>query len=123
MKKETDIQYQMSILLTSIEKMRELDAEIQAQTIAVFLTVAKSPMPVKMQDISKELGLAQSSVSRNVAYLGDWTRHREKGKGLLEAYEDPMERRRKLVKLTKKGERFAEKLFETINERKMTNAS
>ena len=96
--------------------MRELDQEIQAQTIAVFLVVAKSPLPIKMQDIGKELGLAQSSVSRNVAYLGDWSRHKEKGHGLIEAYEDPMERRRKLVKLTKKGERFATSLYETINQ-------
>ena len=96
--------------------MRELDQEIQAQTIAVFLVVAKSPLPIKMQDIGKELGLAQSSVSRNVAYLGDWSRHKVKGHGLIEAYEDPMERRRKLVKLTKKGERFATSLYETINQ-------
>ncbi len=113
--KATEQQLEISMLLKAIEQMRGIDPEIQAQTIAVFLVVAKSPLPIKMQDIGKELGLAQSSVSRNVAYLGDWSRHKEKGHGLIEAYEDPMERRRKLVKLTKKGERFATSLYETIN--------
>ena len=97
--------------LKIIEHFRLLDSEMQAQCIATFLYVASSGLPLKMQDIADNLGLAQSSISRNVANLSDWTRHHKKGHGLLEAYEDPMERRRKLVKLTTKGKKFAKSLL------------
>jgi DNA-binding MarR family transcriptional regulator len=89
-----------------IERFREIDAEMQAQSIAVLLKVAKHPVPIKMSEIATELGLSQSTVSRNVAFLGDWNRRKEEGHKLLEAFEDPMERRRKLVRLTSKGKRF-----------------
>ena len=103
-------------LLRVIERFREIDAEMQAQSIAVLLKVAKHPVPIRMADIAAELGLSQSTISRNVAYLGDWNRHKEVGHKLLEAYEDPMERRRKLVKLTAKGRRFVKSLNEIIQE-------
>ena len=89
---------------------------MQAQSIAVLLKVAKHPVPIRMADIAAELGLSQSTISRNVAYLGDWSRHKTEGHKLLEAYEDPMERRRKLVRLTNKGTRFVKSLTEIIQE-------
>jgi DNA-binding MarR family transcriptional regulator len=112
--RETERQETLSQILRVIERFRELDSEIQTQTVAVFLAVAKHPLPLKMQDIAEELGLAQSSVSRNVAWLGSWSRHKQKGQELLEAYEDPMERRRKLVRLTAKGKRFAKSLSDIL---------
>ena len=69
-----------------------------------------------MAEIAEELGLSQSTVSRNVAYLGDWNRHREKGHQLVEAFEDPSERRRKLVRLTPKGKRFVTSLANIVTE-------
>ena len=103
-----------SSLLRIIERFREIDGEMQAQAMAVLLKVAKSPLPLKMADIAEELGLSQSTISRNVAYLGDWNRRREAGHKLVEAYEDPAERRRKLVRLTAKGRRFVKSLNEII---------
>ena len=38
--------------------------------------------------------------------LSSLTRYKTKGPNLLEAYEDKMERRRKLVKLTNRGLKF-----------------
>lgn len=103
-----------SALLRVIERFREIDGEMQAQAMAVLLKVAKSPLPLRMHDIAVELGLSQSTISRNVAYLGDWNRRKEAGHKLLEAYEDPAERRRKLVRLTAKGKRFVKSLNEII---------
>lgn len=107
-------QQKCGILLTVMERFREIDPEMQAQSIAVLLKVAKHPLPIKMADIALELGLSQSTVSRNVAFLGEWNRHREKGHGFLEAFEDPQERRRKLVKLTAKGARFLTSLSDLV---------
>ena len=101
-------------LLRVIEMFRDIDPEIQAQSVAVFLTVANHPHPMKMADIGNRLSLAHSSVSRNVAYLGSVNRHHKKGHGLLDAYEDPTERRRKLVKLTAKGQRFFQRVSTTF---------
>jgi len=103
-----------SSILKIIERFREIDGEMQAQAMAVLLKVAKSSLPLKMADIAEELGLSQSTISRNVAYLGDWNRRREAGHKLVEAYEDPAERRRKLVRLTAKGRRFVKSLNEII---------
>lgn len=103
-----------SYLLRIIERFREIDGEMQAQAMAVLMKVAKSPLPIRMHDIAIELGLSQSTISRNVAYLGDWNRRKEAGHKLLEAYEDPAERRRKLVRLTAKGRRFVKSLNEII---------
>ena len=113
-KQEETLQEKCSVLLKIVERFREVDAEMQAQSIAVLLKVAKHDLPIKMADIAEELGLSQSSVSRNVAYLGDWNRRKVQGHKLLEAYEDPAERRRKLVRLTAKGKRFVNSFTDLI---------
>ncbi len=102
-------------MLKAIERFREIDAEMQAQSMAILLKIAKHPVPLKMAEIAEELGLSQSTVSRNVGYLGKLNRHKEQGHQLVEALEDPMERRRKLVRLTAKGKRFIKSLSEIIN--------
>ena len=63
-----------------------------------------------MTTIAKDLNMAQSSVSRNVSLLSKWSWSRKEGLNFVEALEDPMERRRKLVKLTNRGK----KLYATI---------
>ena len=100
-------------LLKHIESFREFDADIQSQTIAVFLYVGihEGNEGVPMTKIAKELNMAQSSVSRNVSLLSKWSWSRKEGLNFVEALEDPMERRRKLVKLTNRGK----KLYATIS--------
>ena len=103
-------------LLKIIEEMRKFDTQIEAQAIAVFFYVAihGGKEGVSMQTISEELDIAQSSVSRNVYKLGDINRHKQIGIRLLEAFEDPMERRRKLVRLTSKGKRVHSTLLSWV---------
>ena len=91
-----------------VDCFRTLDSEMQAQTMTVFLIVVEShPTPVPMPEIARAAGLAQSSTSRNIAALGTYHRKGQPGLKLLDSYEDPMDRRTKLVKLTPRGERFA----------------
>ena len=103
-------------LLKIIEEMRKFDTQIEAQAIAVFLFVAVhgGKEGVAMQTISEELDISQSSVSRNAYKLGDINRHKKIGVGLLETFEDPMERRRKLVRLTSKGKRVHSTLLSWV---------
>jgi len=101
----------MKNLAACLEVFRQLDPEIQAQTMVVYLLVAEmDPDPISMTDLGRRSGLAQSSVSRNVASLGAWSRHRRPGLRLVSAEEDIMDRRRKLVSLTASGRRLKETL-------------
>jgi DNA-binding MarR family transcriptional regulator len=56
-----------------------------------------------MEDIQKRVGVGQSSISRHCSRLGPGLTPRDPGWGLVEAYEDPEYRRRKLVQLTPRG--------------------
>ena len=105
-------------LLQIIEEMRKFDPQMESQAIAVFFIVRlrEGTDGVSMQSIAKELDLAQSSVSRNVFKLSVINRHRDKGVGLLESYEDPTERRRKLVKTTAKGKRVWDTLADLVKQ-------
>ena len=64
-----------------------------------------------MRDIARDLGLSQSSVSRNVATYSLATHGRKR---LLKTFEDPLERRSKRVTLTTTGARLAEKLLRDL---------
>lgn len=103
-------------LLKIVEEMRKFDNQIEIQAVAVFLYVAVNGNKegISMQTIGEELDIAQSSVSRNCYKLADVNRHKKTGIGLLETFEDPMERRRKLVSLTAKGKRVYNTLLEWV---------
>ena len=104
-------------LLKIIEEMRKFDSQIEAQAIAIFFYIGiHGPQEgVRMQKIAEELDIAQSSVSRNVYKLGDVNRHKKPGIGLLIAFEDPMYRKRKLVRLTSKGKRVFHTLTDLVS--------
>jgi len=102
-------------LLKALDEFRKLDPVMPAQTMAHFLAVAdRAPEEISMGELAEAIGLSQSSTSRNIAYLGKTWKPGVAGLDLVEAFEDPMERRRKLVRLTPKGKRVAESLRETI---------
>ena len=102
-----------------VEQFRGIDARMQAQTIQTFLWVAgHDDMPMK--DLSDALHISQSSVSRNVSALSKWLRTHDAGPDLVEAYEDPFERRRKIVRLTPRGKKLAGRVEEIMNRPRRT---
>ena len=104
-------------LLKIIEEMRKFDSHMESQTIAVFFYVCQygAVDGVSMKNISRELSIAQSTVSRNCYKLSDKIK-KGPGIGLLQSFEDPMERRRKLVRLTPRGKRVYRTLSELVVE-------
>jgi DNA-binding MarR family transcriptional regulator len=99
---------QLAAQLRIIQKF--LDApELQMQQILTFLAVA-DVSEIPQADLEKLTGVGQSSVSRNVAKLGPGASPREPGYLLMEAYEDPEYRKRKLVRLTPRGKELVKEL-------------
>jgi DNA-binding MarR family transcriptional regulator len=85
-----------------LEAFRRLDPDMPIQYALSFLTIARNE-GMSMGDLAQKLGIAQSSASRNIAALSRWHSFGKPGHDLVEAHEDPRERRRKLVRLTARG--------------------
>ena len=98
-----------------IEEFRKLDPEIPSQAINAFLYIVLHE-GCSVKDIGEALNLRQSSASRNVALLSKMHRLGKPGLGLIEAKEDPRDRRWKTVNLTARGRRFLEDLDIHIGE-------
>lgn len=94
--------------------LREIDPYIPSQTAECLLVIAVNP-GITMQRLSELTGLAQSSCSRNVALLSKFQRLGKEGYDLVEAVDDPRERRRKIVYLTSKGQRVVNKVMQHID--------
>lgn len=92
-------------IFRALERLRELDPEMQLQAVQTFILVAGNP-GISMQELQARLKLASSSVSRNVASLGRYGRSKYSGHELVDAQEDPADRRSKLVFLTARGHRM-----------------
>jgi DNA-binding MarR family transcriptional regulator len=54
-----------------IEAMRAIDEQLPIQTLGALLAIALKEGQ-SVSELEKALGMAQSSMSRNIAYLSDW---------------------------------------------------
>lgn len=90
--------------------------DMTAQAIVLLLTVAVQK-ETSMSKLADETGLTSSSISRYVAKLSRGMTPVDKGADLLEATDDPWNRRIKIVKLTPRGQALVKKLDETVGAR------
>jgi DNA-binding MarR family transcriptional regulator len=97
---------ELNKLSLALSVIRVLDDSIPAQTLAVFLEIARHGKDgISVAELATTCGLAGSSASRNVAALSEWHWLKRPGLGLVVAECDPMDTRRKIIRLTAKGER------------------
>ncbi|HET8727699.1 MAG TPA: MarR family transcriptional regulator [Alphaproteobacteria bacterium] len=89
-------------LIEVLEEFRRLDPDMPIQYALSFLTLARHE-GLSIRELAERLDIAQSSASRNVAALGEWHSFRKPGHDLVQAKEDPRERRRKIVTVTERG--------------------
>ncbi|CAO3414644.1 winged helix-turn-helix transcriptional regulator [Azospirillum argentinense] len=92
-----------------LEAFRKLDPDLPIQYALSFMTIAQNE-GISIGELAERLGIAQSSASRNVAALSRWHSFGKAGLDLVQAQEDPRERRRKIVTLTDSGRAFLEEL-------------
>jgi DNA-binding MarR family transcriptional regulator len=95
--------------LKMIEIFRHLDIEMPVGQIAFFLNAAKLEGS-SLREISDAAGTKITTASRYLSNLGSRNRFRQEGLGLLDAYENPENRRQKVVVLTDQGRKVLEML-------------
>ena len=102
--------------ISFIEEFRKLDANMQVQQITLFLNVVAQP-DLTIQEYAKRSGLGVGGpITRNLDALSETKKVPKKnpetgeavitlvpGHNLVEVYEDPMDRRYKRVRPTKRG--------------------
>jgi DNA-binding MarR family transcriptional regulator len=101
-------------LLKLVAAFRKVEAEMPMQMAHTFLAVAMQP-GITMQMLGDQIGVSQSSISRNVQTLGKWRRIGKPGYDLVKAVDDPVDTRRKIVFLTEDGDALAGKLLAILH--------
>lgn len=99
-------------LVNLLEVFAEIDPNISMPSVLTFLYIARRGKVVQ-KDIELALGLSGVATSRNVSYWADMKFRDKPGKGFVERYEDPMNRRFKVIQLTPEGKAFYQKLLES----------
>ena len=113
--------------IEGLQLLREAtgNSEMQAQTMMMLAYVAyRHPNEVPYQEAEKQLGLSQTSTSRNAKYLSDGFQRPNQtdarktdtigGYGYVSVREDPYYVKRKLISMTPAGLKVAERLCRVL---------
>lgn len=113
LRKRTDL---LMYRLMRVEQLFRLaDEEVPAQLVTVFCYIA-SHNPCHMQAIMEDCGLSANSVSRNTDWLSPNHRLGKPGMGLITKEVDPLNQRRRIARLTSKGELIASQIKSILYE-------
>lgn len=96
--------------LRAIEPFKNLRETMPLQYVTAFLLVATE----EGQNITwyaKQAGISQALMVRHLADLGDVNRYHNEGLGLVEQFDDPMDKRFRLMRLTAKGRGVVAQIF------------
>ena len=106
--------YNLLRVLTMFMKL-DNSQEVPLQAMAVFWYVATYQNCSK-KDIENYFAMSKASASRMTDYISRYHRLGKAGLGLVSKEQDPKDRRRTLLKLTRKGKDLIEKSFNTLYE-------
>lgn len=99
----------INLLVRSLEAFADIDPEIQLPAVMTLLFVAQRGQ-CSQKDVEENLGMSNSSASRNVSYWTERRFDRKPGVGFIRRQEDDHDRRTKVLSLTPTGEAFLERL-------------
>lgn len=95
-------------LLTGISA---IDPEMPLGQAKCLFVIATAEEGMSLTDVAKKAGVGLATASRNIAALGKINRKREEGLRLIESFEDPMERRKKIIRLTSRGKAAVKRIL------------
>ena len=101
-------------LIEIMEELREINPDMSILAAVTLLRAAVEP-GITVSKLTQEVDCAQSTTSRNVALLSKWAAYQREGANLLEAEEDPRDRRQRLVNLTPKWTKLVERIIKTLD--------
>jgi DNA-binding MarR family transcriptional regulator len=99
--------------LNALKSFREVRATMPLQYVTAFLLVATEEH-LNVTEYAKRAGTSQSLMTRHLADLGSVNRHHEEGYGLVEGYDDLMDRRNRLIRLSPKGKHVVWEMCEAF---------
>ena len=104
-------------LLRVLHMFLKLDKsqEVPLQAMAIFWYVATYHNCSK-KDIENHFKMSKASASRMTDYISRYHRLGKAGLGLISKEQDPNDKRRTLLKLSRKGKDLIEKSFNTLYE-------
>lgn len=88
--------------LKALEPFKNLRETMPLQYVTAFMLVATEE-GLNVTEYARRAGISQSLMTRHLSDLGTTNRYHEAGFGLIEAFEDVMDRRNRLIRLTAKG--------------------
>lgn len=88
--------------LKALEPFANLRHTMPLQYVTAFMLVATDE-GLNVTEYARRAGTSQSLMTRHLADLGTTNRYHEAGFGLVESFEDVMDRRHKLIRLSAKG--------------------
>jgi DNA-binding MarR family transcriptional regulator len=103
----------LASLLKALKPFRAYRHTMPLQYVTAFLLVATDENQ-NVSEYAKRAGTSQSLMTRHLADLGAVNRYHEEGFGLVEGYDDIMDRRKRLIRLTAKGQRLVGQIFGSL---------
>jgi DNA-binding MarR family transcriptional regulator len=92
-----------------IHNFRQFSDMPMSQAYCLLLIATYEGLSLK--ELANRADIGMASASRHVAMFSSQGLKGVKGMGLVEALEDPMERRKKIIKLTPKGKQTVAKII------------
>nr|DAU76316.1 MAG TPA: Transcriptional regulator [Caudoviricetes sp.] len=106
-------------IINPLQRFAQYDLKMQLSTALTLLYVARfqdEPDGVTTGDLTKWLGMTPAASSRNTYYWGEGTPDMpHSGYRLVDVVVDPIDRRKRLLRLTARGEAFVRQLKETLD--------
>jgi DNA-binding MarR family transcriptional regulator len=107
-------------LRSVLEDLRDaVGRETEVQTLVTLMRIAEQPEGIPMKDLQDALGIKPSSMSRNIGRLGNTGYRNGKGTevpglGLIDTWENPEDRRTKLVRLSGGGKALIRRVLDKV---------